>query len=33
MFELTKHRRPPLRLVELVLVFAPAIVVVIVALT
>jgi hypothetical protein len=33
MFELTKHRRPPLQLVELVLIFAPAIAVVIVALT
>ena len=33
MFELTKHRRSPLQLAELVLIFAPAIVVIIVALT
>jgi hypothetical protein len=33
MFELTKHRCPPLQLVELVLIVAPAILVVIVALT
>jgi hypothetical protein len=33
MFELTKHRRPPLQLVELALIFAPAIVVIIIALT
>ena len=32
MFEPTKHRRPPLQLVELVLIFAPAIVVIVVAL-